>query len=79
MNQTKTTQQPQVGGDELSDELYTDTDLLNFLDTHKQYVVGFAPSGDWSAFHVKNRKTCYGKTLRDCLIMLQVMHADIGV
>lgn len=77
MNKTQDLNAATGGGDELSDGLCTDTDLLNFLDTHKQYVVGFAPSGDWSAFHVKNRKTCYGKTLRDCLIMLQVMHADI--
>lgn len=61
-----------------SEILKQDSMLLSFLEDHKQYVLGFAPSGDWSAFEMRTRKTCYGKTLRECLEMLQVMHNDIN-
>ena len=51
----------------------TDTELLDFLEKHNEYIVGFAPSGNWSIFNVSG-KTCYGSTLRKCLLQLQVMH-----
>ena len=54
-----------------------DKELLDFLDSHKQYIIGHAPSGDWSAFTV-NGDTCYGSTLRDCLLELQAMHKDLN-
>ena len=61
----------------LTDEL-GDKELLDFWENNKNYAVGFAPSGDWSAFDVRCRGACYGKTLRECLRTLQIMHADIG-
>lgn len=75
MNTNETTKPPQVGGSALNDEL-DDSGLLDFLDNHKQYIIGFAPSGDWSAFDA-HRHTCYGSTLRECLKMLIVMHNDL--
>jgi hypothetical protein len=56
----------------------SDKELLDFLDSHKQYVLGFAPSGDWSAFDINSGATCYGKTVRECLETLLVMHKDIS-
>lgn len=61
-----------------SEILKHDSALLSFLEEHKQYVLGFAPSADWSAFEMRTGKTCYGKTLRECLETLQVMHNDIN-
>lgn len=78
MSSTENTEQEAGALSHLSAELGTDTELLDFLDNHTQYVVGFAPSGDWSSFDINTGKTCYGKTLRDCLKMLQVMHKDIS-
>lgn len=54
----------------------SDSDLLDWWENHKQYVVGFAPSGSWSGFNITGQ-TCYAETLRDCLKMLKVMHEDI--
>ena len=61
-----------------SEILKHDSALLSFLEEHKQYVLGFAPSGKWSAFDMHNDKTRYGKTLRECLETLQVMHNNIN-
>ena len=30
----------------------SDTELLDFLEAHKEYVLGYAPSGAWSAFQL---------------------------
>ena len=57
---------------------YSDTELLDFLENNKQYILGFAPSKDWSAFCFKPRVTCYGKNVRECLEQLIIMHKDIN-
>lgn len=54
-----------------------DTDRLNFLENNKQYVIGFAPSGDFSIFDMKTRATAYGKTIRECIDQGMIMHEDI--
>ena len=76
--QTSTKPETAQGGPVASNDQLGDKDLLDFLDEHKQYIVGFAPSGDWSAFDIARKGTCYGKTIRDCLTQLQLMHKDIG-
>lgn len=50
--------------------------LLDWWDAHRQYVIGFAPSGQWSGFD-KQLHTCYADTTHDCLQMLQVMDKDL--
>ena len=45
----------------------TDTELLNFLDENKQYVVGFAPSKDFCLFDINTQASAYGPTVRACI------------
>ncbi len=55
----------------------SDSERLNFLENNKQYVVGFAPSGDFSLFDIKTGHTAYGKTIRQCIDQGIIMHKDI--
>ena len=56
----------------------SDTELLDFLEANPQYCLGFAPSGSWSCFTISDTSfTCYGDTIRECLMRCQVMHEDI--
>lgn len=55
-----------------------DKELLDFWEAHPQYVVGFAPSGDWSAFDPVAGVTCYSPTLRGCIEKMKEMHEDVS-
>lgn len=54
-----------------------DTELLDFLENNPEYIIGATPSGDWSAF-TTNGDTCYGSTLRECLVKLKEMHKSLN-
>lgn len=54
----------------------SDTEIIEWLDSHRQYVLGFAPSGDWSIFNYSGA-TCYGKTIRECVEQAVIMHKEI--
>lgn len=56
-----------------------DTELLDYWEKHSQYVIGFAPSGDWSAFDYTKNITCYGKTLRECFEKMKEMHESVSI
>lgn len=60
-----------------NESVNSDSDRLNFLENNKQYVVGFAPSGDFSLFDMNTGHTAYGKTVRECIDQGIVMHKDI--
>lgn len=45
----------------------TDTELLDFLESRKDLVVGYAPSGSWAVFPNYAPKMCYGSTLREAV------------
>jgi hypothetical protein len=61
---------------ELKWRMLSTVGLLDWWDKHPQYIVGFAPSGDWAAFNAEH-KTCYAPTTHDCLLKLQTMHNDL--
>lgn len=55
----------------------TDAEMIEFFEENKQYVLGHAPSGDWSVFSQTGGQTCYGKTVRECVEQAKIMHMDI--
>ena len=44
----------------------SDKDRLDFLENNKQYMVGHAPSGDFSVFNLQGNMV-YGKTVREAI------------
>lgn len=50
-----------------------DRDILDFWQNNPDYIVRVSPPG-WIAYHRKRKILCEGKTFRECLSALQVMH-----
>ncbi len=61
---------------ELKWRMLSTVGLLDWWDKHPEYIVGHAPSGDWSGFD-KQGHTCYAPTTHDALAKLQEMHANL--
>ena len=61
---------------ELKWRMLSTVGLLDWWDKHPEYIVGHAPSGDWSGFD-KQGHTCYAPTTHAALAKLQEMHASL--
>jgi hypothetical protein len=62
---------------ELKWRMLSTVGLLDWWNEHRQYTVGFAPSGDWAGFN-REHKTCYAPTVHECIAKLQVMHKSLA-
>ena len=55
---------------------HPDSERLDFLNAHKDFVTGFAPSGEFCVFN-KQGQSAYGKTIRDAIDLAVIMSANI--